>query len=277
MLLLAGQANWTRSTSSDDAPLCSQRTTHNSGCGGTHEWDVLIVSELDDRAHFVIERLVELSQTLTTLTAEEGPGIARLLAAYGWWTRSVRTANAIGLLHRSGLAHEASPLVRTLLHHAVALKWLEERPSEALPALAWEHRCEGNRMLNKALERAWDLDPTLALPPAADKPPTGYKYLKNTEELCERVDMSNAYVAFLSESKFTHPTAISADAYLGEVDGKVVLLQDAGAHTPLRGAALIAADSTARFASLVGLPDIDAEAAALRDSLIGSRNSDTPT
>jgi hypothetical protein len=55
---------------------------------------------------------------------------------------------------------------------------------------------------------------------------------------------------------------------LTQINGKTVLLQDPGAHAPLRGAALFAADSTARFASLADLPDIAAVATALRDSLM---------
>jgi hypothetical protein len=237
----------------------------------------LAVEDLETRSQSVIGRIVEIHGSLDTLSAEVGPGLAGLLAAYGWWTRIVRTARAIVVLHQAELAHEASPLVRTLLHHTVALKWLVEYPDEALPALVWEHRSEGARMLNKALERAWDLDPDIGPKPPADKPPSGLQYLKNTEALCGRVDMANAYVAFLSESKFTHPTAISADAYLADVEGRLVLLHDPGAHTPLRGAALFAADSTALFAALAGLAGIATEAGVLRDSLVVAPEPSPPT
>jgi hypothetical protein len=227
-------------------------------------------AEVDDRAQVVIDRINEIHDSLDSLRAEVGAGLGKLLAAYGWWTRIVRTARAIELLHQAGLAHEASPLVRALLHHGVALKWLVEHPDEALPALVWEHKFQASRMLNKALERAWDLDPDIGPEPPAKEAPDGYHYLKNTEALCARVDMPHAYVAFLSESKFTHPTGISADAYLTDVDGPLMLLRDPEVHTPLRGIAVFAAESTGRFASLAGLHQAAAEANALAESLIAA-------
>lgn len=221
----------------------------------------------DNQAQFVIDRLNEIHQSLREL--RRPPGASGLLASFGWWTRIVRTAHAVGLLHQAGLAHEAAPLVRALIHHSVALIWLIEQPSEALPALRWEHGKEGDRMLTKALEREWELDPNSGPKRPNDSAPEGYRYLQNTEALCDRVDMRDAYVPFLLESKFTHPTGMSADAYLMDAGGgSVHLLQSCDMHTPLRGCAFFAAGATSRFASLAGLEDIANEADELEASLI---------
>lgn len=221
----------------------------------------------DDQAQLVIDRLYEIHQSVHEVTGQVRhlPG---LLASYGWWTRIVRTAHAVGLLHQAGLAHEAAPLVRALIHHSVALLWLMEDPSEALPALRWEHGKEGDRMLTKALERDWELDPNCGPKRPDTNAPDGYVYLKDAEKLCERAEMPHAYVAFLLESKFTHPTAISADAYLMDVDGTVHLLHSCEEHTPLRGCALLAAGATSRFANLAGLEDVVSEADDLEGSLV---------
>jgi hypothetical protein len=225
------------------------------------------VEDLEGQSRVVIARTYEIHEQMSVLEAHDGTNPAQLLAAYGWWSRIIRTARAIGLLYDSGHGHEASPLIRALLHHSVALAWLVEEPEEALPALVWEHQHEGRRMLGKALQRAWDLDPSLGPALPIESAPVGYAYLKSTEQLCDRVGMSNAFVAFLAESKFTHPTAISADAYLGDGGSGVVLLRDPGPLVPLRGTALFASESTIRFATLAQLTEIADEAANLRDSV----------
>lgn len=56
------------------------------------------------------------------------------LVAYGWWSRIIRTAHAVAVLHDSGLAHESSPLVRVVLHHYAAMKWLLDEPDQVLEA-----------------------------------------------------------------------------------------------------------------------------------------------
>ena len=187
------------------------------------------------------------------------------MAAYGWWSRIVRTAQAIAVLHRAGLAHEAAPLVRTNLHHSIALQWLIVYPDEARAALAWEHQSQGGKMLRKAIEEGWDLGPDAAWDPPTDRAPEGYLYLQSTEALCERMGVRDAYVSFLVQSKLTHPTGFSADVY-ATVDH--VLLRDPGFDAPLFGVALVAADATARFAALAHLAAIESEATQLREMLL---------
>jgi Family of unknown function (DUF5677) len=88
------------------------------------------------RAEQTIERLVSDVESLTDLNVPAAKAAAGLLG-YGWWLRCVRTADAIRLLHKSGLGQEASPLVRTLIHHELALLWLESSPDEALEAVTY--------------------------------------------------------------------------------------------------------------------------------------------
>ena len=224
------------------------------------------VAELDERGErgeSAINRLVKIRDSLDSLTAEQGSNDSQLLAAYGWWSRIVRTAQAIALLHRAGLAHEASPLVRANLHHSIALQWLIACPDEALPALWWEHQSKGHQMLKRASEGSWGIGPDLVWDPPADEAPEGCRYLQSMALLCEKMGIPDAYVAFLAESKLTHPTAFSADVYVTKEQGRIVLLRDPGFSASLSGVALVAADSTAQFAALAHLGDVEREATQL--------------
>lgn len=49
--------------------------------------------------------------------------------------RIVRTAEGIRGMYEAGLSQEASPQLRTILHHAAALEWLRQGPDEVLEAL----------------------------------------------------------------------------------------------------------------------------------------------
>jgi hypothetical protein len=225
------------------------------------------MDDSDLRASQVMERIESAFKDIGAIEVEDGPGVAKALAAYGWWARIVRTGRAIVILHRQGLAHEAAPLVRTLLHHSAALIWLDEFPDEALEALRWEHQKQGSKMLAKAIERSWDLDPIGLVESPTDEKPAGYRYLQQTEELCCRAGLDHLYVAFLIESKFTHPTGLSADAYLAVVGDELVLLKEPPVHTPLRGAVVFAAESTRRFCAMVGRDDLGDPIAEMAESL----------
>ncbi len=225
------------------------------------------MSDLEQEARRVIDRIWELHVQLPEVAIEDGPGARQLLAAAGWWTRIVRTARAVKLLHDQGLAHESAPLKRALFHHVIALKWLVLYPAEALDAIVWEHGLEGNKMLKKAIERAWDISADAGPACPTSHKPSGMQYLQNTEALCAKVEMPDVYPAFLLESKYVHPTLISADAYLTrEADtGSVVIGPPDG--MPLHGLTVLVADATVSFATLAGLTNIEREAAELRDGL----------
>jgi hypothetical protein len=51
----------------------------------------------------------------------------------GWGIRSCRTAEAIVTLHRRRLSQESSPLMRSLIEHALKLRWLAKRDEEHSP------------------------------------------------------------------------------------------------------------------------------------------------
>ena len=156
--------------------------------------------EPSDRSHDVIAELVRLhARQPLIVVADEHQW--QTVVAYGWWTRIVRSARAIALLHEAGLAHEASPIVRTVLHHAMALKWLLLDPEGVLPALDYEHWKETGSMQTRAEHLGWEVGNPTQPNPAPTKP-EGYKYLKKLSDLCDLVGHPNAYLVYQSESKY---------------------------------------------------------------------------
>ncbi len=101
------------------------------------------------------------------------------------------------------------------------------------------------------------------------KEPAGVALLNSAEKLCERAGVSNVYVAFLLESKYAHPTAISADSYLAISSGEPTLDPTPTSHTPLRGTALIAAEATRWFAAVVADQSLAAVAIEAESQLAG--------
>ena len=226
-----------------------------------------------DRAAAAIEELAKLHAS-TMLHADEETDLRQLLVAFGWWTRIVHTAQGIAAVHAAGVAHEAAPLVRALIHHSVALKWLTEFPDEVTEAITWEHGKQGARAWGRAVDRGWELTPDAGPQAPTDGAPPGYRYLTSMEDLCARASMANALVPLLIESKYAHPTGISADAYLadgeppkeGELNIGLVLHPDA--YAPLYSTALFAVDATVQFGDLANLPEMVNRATALRDEMI---------
>lgn len=93
-------------------------------------------------------------------------------AAYGWWVHIIRGSQAIALLYDNGLSHETAPNVRSLLEHAVALRWLVETGDHAVDAVK-EYGDSKHRELREAMQQAnWPTIPGLDMrSPTAPDPP----------------------------------------------------------------------------------------------------------
>jgi hypothetical protein len=147
------------------------------------------------------------------------------------------------------------------LHHTAALIWLLRFPDEALEAIRYQHDQKAYKLTSAALTREWDLDRAdRAKKPRRGIPP-GVELLDSVEKLVERAGMPHAYVAYLVESAFVHPSALGADVYLSPHEGQlpVALRQESGfPSTPLRGAAILAIQGTLSLADLTNDPAIQA-------------------
>ena len=205
----------------------------------------------DEQAAELIVRLNRLHSSLGTLAAPAARDGAAL--GYGWWSRVVRSAEAMRLMQHHSLSKEASPVLRSLLHHTAALAWLREDPVAVLEAVKYDGQRRQQKLYQKAIARQWRLPGVKLGPPPRGKPPAGLAYLDRFEDLCDLVRSPNLYVAYMIESGDVHPSGISGDVYLTERDGKV---EHSPVPTrpgvPLRVAAAFAGTATNEFGELVG-------------------------
>lgn len=200
-----------------------------------------------------IQTAVTHLEGMRALTVPKARRAASLLG-YGWWASVVRTAEGVRQLYASGLGHEAAPLVRTALHHAVALVWLAQDPDTVLKAVAWEHQWKRHRLFERARVRQWDLSALDELPERPAKPkPAGVAYLAKLEDLCNHIDQTNMYVPYMIESSYVHPSGLGADSYLDERDGTGYIRPTSKAPvTPLSGTVIFVAQATEALGTLTG-------------------------
>jgi hypothetical protein len=210
----------------------------------------------EEQAAAAIREMLRVLSGLKSLSVPGGREPATLLG-YGWWVRVLRSAEAIRFLHVRGFDHEASPLLRTVLHHTAALDWLRTDPAAVLEAVSWDHGTRRQKLYLKARSREWDLSAIRMGPPPRTPRPDAVDYLDRFEKLADLLGAPNMYVAYMVESAFVHPSGLSSDTYVDEVDGAVVLrITSKEPGVPLRQAAVFAAVATRAFGELVTRQDL---------------------
>src|SRR4051812_33870949 len=80
-----------------------------------------------------------------------------LAMALGWGVRLCRTSDAVVALHRARFDSESAPLVRSVMEHALKMRWLVARAEHALTAIEFGHR-RYQRLLRTSIENgSWEL------------------------------------------------------------------------------------------------------------------------
>lgn len=176
------------------------------------------------RAEQAIEMLVAAFEALTASgSVRVNSGAARLFtAAFGWWASINRSCQAVLVLRRSGLEHEAAPIVRSIVQHSLVLQWMAEVGDVALDAVT-EYGDNNTRLLTETLKQAkWALpdgfDPQVPPKPAVANPLVSR--VKNFEELCILYGARELYVTYRLLSAYAHPTATGAMAYVDHASGR---------------------------------------------------------
>ena len=189
--------------------------------------------------------------------------------AFGWWIRVIRTAEGLRLMHQAGLAHESSPLLRTILHHTAAIEWLTRDPEEVLDALREEHEQRRHTLGEKARQRDWDLTEVDLGSRPPKKKVIGLEYLRQFEQMCDRIGVANLYVAYMLESTYSHASGLSADAYLDLDEQGWPRLRDTAAleGVPLTTTAMFAATATSIVGGFIQDDRLTTIAAAVGDRL----------
>jgi hypothetical protein len=155
------------------------------------------------------------------------------------------------------------------LIHSAAIEWLRRHPEEALDAVTYEHDEYRQKLYQHANRRDWDLKQVkLGPPPNGDKP-EGWKYLRDVEDLCERIKADHLYVAYKIESPYSHPSALSADAYFDPTGGDAPRLRTTPSAdgVPLHVTATFALCATSSLGSLGNLDPLTKASAHLAERL----------
>jgi hypothetical protein len=175
------------------------------------------------RAEDVIERLIGAFNHLASIgSVQVKPGHDRSFrAAYGWWAFITRSSQAVLTLRRSGLEHEGSPIVRSIVQHALVLQWLVEVGDAAIDAVN-EYGDDNTRLLLQTMQQAnWPPIPgfNITAQPRPRVPNPLVSKIKNFEELCVLYNARRLYVTFRLLSTYVHPTSIGAMTYVDQPSG----------------------------------------------------------
>jgi hypothetical protein len=147
--------------------------------------------------------------------------------AHGWYRRCRRLSEALLELSHLGYSHEAAPMRRSLVEHSAFLLWLAEAPDGAVDSLLWKHQKRIGQM-RAAMRGEWPvpeeafdvLDITVA--ESSERTYLAFAHL------CQRFQLQEIYVVWLTETGLTHPSFSSAAAYTGADDlGEAILVNDA--------------------------------------------------
>jgi len=152
--------------------------------------------------------------------------------AHGWYTRVRRNGRALQVLTDAGFEHEAAPLRRSMIEHALGLHWLADANEGAVNVVLTKHRATWTKIAN-SLNDDWavtpeDLNPILSI----EIPNSSESTFGAFKHLCERYDELGLYVPWLLETGHSHASYASAFAYV-QGDGtpeNTKLLAEASNH-----------------------------------------------
>lgn len=181
-----------------------------------------------------LDELLDLARdSVRTTTAD--PHFALMQA---WFTRCVDTLQGVLVLYDTGRGQVSQPLLRCAIEHAVAMVWLGELGGDALLAVARSHQRwaanvkratdAANRLEARPGRENWSADLDAVFEELAGQElPEGS--LPGEWKIDKKFQVAHAfdlYVAWLSETGYSHPTQISAGPYLREKDGRYLLLTE---------------------------------------------------
>lgn len=172
---------------------------------------------------------------------------------HGWMARLVRTGEAALLCDEQGYGEEASPLIRSMLEHAIGLWWLVDQRGDAFQALA---RSRSNQMkrLADAQKSGWSVGDAeaqallqAAISLETDEASKSANGLLAVAHQSKEYGLGAFFQAWLVESWTSHASLASAKAYYwkeaDQDDGleAITLLRDPqGGHREVAAAVALA-------------------------------------
>lgn len=150
-----------------------------------------------------------------------------VVLAHGWYVACNRTATAIMFLETRGLGHEAAPLRRALIEHAIGLAWLEQATESAVNSLLRGYQNVNIKKLKEVIEKVSPgqgiiFNGILDIEVAASSEDQYLAFRK----LCERFGVDRIYSEWLRNTALSHATFASAVAYVASSNGELDLSRE---------------------------------------------------
>ena len=194
---------------------------------------------------------------------------------HAWFARTIDTIRAALVLHDNGFGEVAAPLIRTGLEHAVGLRWLLTVGEDGIETLAKAHQKWAQDVLKSKSaadqnesahgRKDWSPEMTRALEEVIARAVPSNPTNRDANHL-QRFETAGAfdlYVAWLSETGYSHATQASARPYVVDGDRRYLLLAQ-----PQR-----APDSVVIRASVVAVVAVTSMAEALGSDLWSAKIS----
>jgi hypothetical protein len=148
---------------------------------------------------------------------------------HGWYLRCHRGVEGLLLLDGAGFSEEASPLRRSIIEHAVALRWLAAEGDGILDTVARGHAVSGQRTRDAIALAGWtsvdldEVDRAVASARADARDPADDNLLHFAQRV-KRYGDGHTMPGYLTESARSHPSYESAICYV-ELPGGSLLKQ----------------------------------------------------
>lgn len=214
-----------------------------------------------DRAYALYEDGAEL--------VTEGPLVPAVPIAHGWYTAVRRFGRGALMLNGAGLGHEAAPLRRSMIEHALALHWLAADPESALESLGRASQHTASRM-RKKMDGRWNVpDEVFDAIEASHFDPSSQDRNLHFGNLASAMGQADLHVAWMHESSYCHPSLSGAQIYIDvSGDGRLLLLHEAPRVGDVRAeVAVILLVASEGFSRFVRHPDWSHELQKLTDEL----------
>lgn len=153
-------------------------------------------------------------------TRKEQAEAHAVAVAWGWVIRLKRTAQAVLELEKAGYASEASPLVRSVVEHAIRLPWAADMGRQEFVEILLRMRRKALKTTLNAADAGWALNEDQIsqirdLQEEAGDEFIGKDHLMHVAHLVAKdpEQFAGLYQVWLSETQETHPSLQSSAAY----------------------------------------------------------------
>lgn len=139
--------------------------------------------------------------------------------AHGWYTRCLRSCEALLLLDQAGYSEEAPPIRRSIIEHVIALKWLVSKGNQIVDTLARGHSTYSEKIVKRVEKANWtsiDIERINEIIFAIDpenRLAKNDQFLNHSQRATAFGD-EHSFPGWVAESAKTHPTYESAISYV---------------------------------------------------------------